>query len=301
MTLQIRNVPDWDDLKLLLEIGRSGSLSAAARRLGLDPSTVSRRIASLEATFRVRLFDRAGGRLLPTPVTEQVTVLAELAEAHVHEIAQLLAGADSEPVGTVRVAVAEPLDSALLVPALATFRQRHPGIVLQLSAGPQLANLARREADLALRFVKPEPSSALVARPLARLTHGLYARQAQVEGFVGGEGSAAAPDEADWVARHVPPGQVRLVVDRMEARLAAVREGLGAALLPDVLARREGLVRLPAEEPPACELWLVAHRELLPVPRIRAVWDFLLSLRDPYGSLRGSDRLATQSRSEPRG
>jgi DNA-binding transcriptional LysR family regulator len=278
VSLQIRNVPDWDDLRLVLEIGRSGSLSAAARRLGLDPSTVSRRIAALEATFRVRLFDRAGGKLAPTAVTEQVRVLAELAEAHVHEIAQLLAGADSAPVGLVRVAVAEPLDSALLVPALPAFRERHPGIVLQLAAGPQLADLARREADLALRFVKPEPSSALVARRLRRLTHGLYARSPEVVGFVLGEGGAAAPGEADWVARHLPADQVRLVVDRMEARLAAVREGLGAALLPDVLGRREGLARLPAEELPTCELWLVAHRELLPVPRIRATWEFLVSL-----------------------
>lgn len=280
MSLQQRKIPSWDDLRLVLEVQRSGSLSAAARTLGMDPSTASRKLASLETTFRVRLLERTSAGAVPTPVSERVAELCELAESHINEIAQLLAGADALPAGTVRIAVAEGIDSEVIIPSLASFWERHPNISLEIVAGPQIANLARREADLALRFVRPDPSSPLVARRVAQLASGVFVKPGLgAERFVDWDVGVASAEEQRFSERHFPADRVMLRVNRVGAKIAAVEAGLGAAVLPESLAEHRGLARLPwPEEPPPCDLWLVGHRELLPVPRVRAAWEFLAEI-----------------------
>ncbi len=274
---------DWDTLRLFLAATRARSLTGAARALGLDQSTASRRLAALEKSLGVRLFDRVPGGLELTPTGQEVLPVAEAAEAQVLEFVRTSAGADVALKGTVRVAVPEAIDSELLVPELGRFYERYPQVVLEVVASPFLANLARREADLALRFVRPE-GGEWVALKAANLESGVWGTRALVARgvakapWVTWDEASAQGEEARWMARHIPVANVRLRTNRVEALVAAAREGLGLAILPDALARRAGgLARL--EQPhalPAAALWLVGHPSLLKVPRVRAVWDWVL-------------------------
>lgn len=269
----------WDDVRLFLAASRARSLTGAARTLGVNQSTASRRLAALEAALGVRLFDRLRDGLEPTPVAADVVPLAEAAEAAMHGFAQAVAGRDAALVGAVRVAVPDAMDSLLVVPELLAFYERYPRIRLEVVASPTLANLARREADLALRFVRPSAGDVVVRR-LARMTSDVWAREGAGSGWITGDEGEGAPDEAAWTAQHIPADAVALRVNRMEARVVAVQAGLGRAVLPDAAAERiPGLVRRPVgAPPPPCDLWLVAHRRLYQVPRVRAVWDFLAEL-----------------------
>jgi DNA-binding transcriptional LysR family regulator len=276
---------DWDALRLFLAASRARSLTGAARALQLDQSTASRRLAALERSLGVRLFDRVPGGLEPTAVAAQVLPLAEAAEAQVLEFVRTSAGADEALEGTVRLAVPERIDSDLLVPELGPFQARYPGIRIELAAGAALLDLSRREADIALRFVRPA-GGELVALRVASLTtgawgvKGLVARGAAAAPWVTTDEGSAFGEEARWLERNVPPGNVRLRCNRVEAIAAAAGHGLGLALLPDALAARTpGLVRLPGVEVgPAAPLWLVAHPALLKVPRVRVTWEFLREL-----------------------
>lgn len=272
----------WDAPGLFLALWREGSLTAAARALGVDQSTASRRLAALESRLGARLFERGPGGLEPTDAARALAPAAESAEAHVMEFARTAAGADREPRGTVRLAVPEAVDSEVVVPALPRFYARHPGITLELVASNALANLARHEADLALRFVRPKGAD-LVARRVATLRAGVWGQRAHAQRgiarahWVVCSDAARTPADAAWIARNVPAANVRLRANRVEAQLAAARQGLGLAVLPDALAERDPTLERCAvdDPPPAATLWLVAHRTLLRVPRVRAVWTFL--------------------------
>lgn len=264
----------WDDVRLFLAAARAGSLTGAGRALGVNQSTASRRLAALEAALGARLFDRHRDGLVPTPLTVDLLPLAERAEAAMFGFLEVVAGQDEGVVGTVRLAVPDGMDSLLVVPELPVFYQRHPGVALEVVGSASLANLARREADLALRFVRPAAGDYVVRR-LASVSVGVWARPGAPARWILAD--EASPEDAAWAERHVPAEAVRLRVNRTEARVAAVQAGLGCALLPDAAARMlGGLERRAQGAPlPACDLWMVAHRPLYRVPRVRAVWDFL--------------------------
>lgn len=272
----------WDDLRLFLAATRRRSLSGAARDLRVNQSTATRRLRALEAGLGVRLFDRLSSGLTPTPLAREVFPLAEDAERAVLAFAAKVAGADVSLTGNVRVAVPDGIDSILLTPRLDAFYRTNPLLRLELVASPGLANLARREADLALRFVRPVAGD-LVTRRIAVMRLGVWGTKRVAKAglsrarWIGWDEGSGGPDELRWTAKHVAAERVVLRTNRIDARLAAVRAGLGLAVLPDVVGALErGLVRVPTSEPLSpLEVWLVSHRELLDTPRIRAAWDFL--------------------------
>ncbi len=269
----------WDDVRLFLAAMRDRSLTGAARTLDVNQSTASRRLTALEAALGVRLFDRLRDGLEPTPVAADVLPLAEAAEAAMLSFGQAVAGRDAALVGAVRLAVPDAMDSLLVVPELPRFYANYPRIALEVVGSPALANLARREADIALRFVRPTAGDVVVRR-LARMDTSAWAREGAPAGWITGDDGEGSPDEVAWAAQHIGADHVVLRVNRMEARLAAVSAGLGRALIPDAAASRVGgLVRVDGLPPaPGCDLWLVAHRRLYQVPRVRAVWDFLAEM-----------------------
>lgn len=279
----------WDDLHLFLVAYRARSLTGAGKALGLDQSTASRRLATLEKRLQARLFDRVPGGLAPTSLAERVLPIAESAEAAAAAFVREVEAADEAVEGVVRVAVPDGIDSEFLVPLLPRLLERHPGLVIELVASHQVANLARREADLALRLVRPRTGD-LVARKVAMLRQGVWAHPRLVTRY--GTALAGLPwvdwddsvsaDEAQWLQHHVPDARVVLRSNRIDALVAAVVAGVGAAVLPDALmqqrnvGRGEPLMRLDAEdEALVCGVWLVAHSALVGVPRVRAVWTFL--------------------------
>lgn len=272
----------WDDLHLFLAAYRSGSLTGAARALGVNQSTASRRLAALEEALGARLFDRVPGGLRPTSLAAAALGHAEAAERAAIGFAGVVAGVDARISGTVRVAVPDGIDSLLVAPMIGGLLERHPGLVLEVVASATVANLARREADLALRMVRP--AGELLCRKVATLENAVWGLERhaatpldRAPWITWDEG--LDPGEAAWSARHVPPERVVLRVNRTEAKLQAARAGVGLVVLPVAIGGRvDELRRIEAPSPPPGDVWLVAHPALRDVPRVDAVWRFLADL-----------------------
>ena len=165
---------NWEDLRHFIVLARAGSLSEASRRLGIDHTTVARRVAALEAALGVRLVDRLPRAYVLTEDGIRIAALGEKLEDDAFAVLRAARAADPSPCGTVRVSAPPVFASTLLAPRLAALRARHPGIVLELVGESRSADLDRREADIALRLAVPKGDD-LVARKIGTLTYGLYA------------------------------------------------------------------------------------------------------------------------------
>ncbi len=276
----------WDDLQLFLVAHRTGSLTRAAARLGLNQSTTSRRLRAFEASLGQRLFDRTPEGLLLTEVGERLLPAAERAEAAALEAARVCMGTDAEIEGEVRIAISEGLSFYLVAPAIPRLQERHPGIRVTLLVSEAIADLTRREADLALRFVRPTRGD-LVAQRIYAGGYGIFCapslaarlgkgphRLATVP-FVGWDATQSHFPEGGWEQRAGVRCAVRAT--SLPTRIALAVAGCGAIeLARDWGATLPGLVELDTEPCPLrAEVYLVTHRGIRDVPRIRAVWDFL--------------------------
>jgi DNA-binding transcriptional LysR family regulator len=268
---------EWDDLRVFLAAQRAGSFSRAAVLLGLRQSTVSRRIAALEGEVGGALFLRSRSGLVPTARGVALASAAGELEAAAAKALRAAAGAEQEVAGEVRLAVAPGVASLWLAPRLPQLFDRHPGLELELVVNTSVADLTRREADLALRFARPAGDD-LVARRLGALAHGVLCPRRWLDTpwadlpWVLVTVPGLATPEATWTTQHAGRPPVLRTTD-YDAALAAVRAGVGAmlgsaALAGDDLALREP----PAPVPPPAPLWLVAHRATRRSPRVDAVW-----------------------------
>lgn len=286
MTVQKRTVPlDWDDVRVFLELARAGSLSAAARTLRISHATVGRRIAALEATLGRALVERRPDGYALTPEGEAVRALAEGMDAHALAILRR-GGWEVGLTGTVRLTMTQALADRFLVPRLGPLRARHPGLDLEVAADNRALSLARREADLAIRLARPQRGE-LVARRLATMAYGLYAVPGAADAFIVYDETLAELPEAVWLAGHTKGRRIAFRSNSVQAQMAAAKAGFGTALLPCWLAAAEpDLHPVPAAEPPPPrEAWLVLHRDLKDVPRVRAVADHLVALFDAERAL----------------
>jgi len=285
----------WDDLQVVLAIGRAGSLVGAAERLGVNTSTVARRLDALEQALGVHLFDRSPTGIAPTELAEALLPVAETMERTVTEALHLVEGRETEPEGTVRITAPPGLANWFIAPALIRLRARHPKLTIELDASIGYADLTRREADLALRIARPrsgdllavrltEAPSVIVAAPaLIERLGGRVDRLDALDWITWGADLTSFPD-ARWIAANVDAARIVLRTSSMDAQIQAAQSGLGAILVPRPFARWIGLAevplarsldkRLPAT--PSGALWLVGHRALRDVPRVRAVWDFIV-------------------------
>lgn len=269
----------WDDLRLFLLAAEAGSFTAAAPHAGLEQSTLSRRIAALEAQLGGALFLRARSGLTLTEQGERVLPLAREVRLRIQEIGEM---AHREVTGTVRIALTEGMASEGLVAALPPLLAAHPHLQIVLVTGDTVSDLSRREADLALRFVRPARGD-LVCKRAGALAQGVWGTPAwadrawaDLEWIRFDPGPFAAP-EAAWIARHGvrPP---RLVTNGYLSLLAALRQGLGVGVIADIIGHHSpGLVRLahPHPEPEPQVVFLVGHAASRHTPRVAAVWDFL--------------------------
>ncbi len=279
-------VEDWDDVRYFLAVARAGGFTAAARRLGVNQSTVSRRIAELEESVGSDLFHRSTREFMPTELAGHLLARAEAIERAVTEFDRAARDTDV-PAGIVRVATAEELASALLVPAFPTLRSQHPRVQLQIVGEGRVSRLDRGEADVALRVVRPTRGE-LIGRRVATFEYAAYAsrgylrrcsgqRLADMEWLSLDDPHGVLP-EARWVADLLGPRAPALATNNtLDLALAAAR-GAGAVLLPGLLAdRHANLVRLAPDDPPVLsrQLWLVTHRSLAQVARVRVVMDWI--------------------------
>lgn len=274
----------WEDIRYFLELTRAGSLSGAARALAVEHSTVARRVESLEKTLGLRLFDRLPRGWQLTAEGEDVVGLAEQMEANVFAFERAAIGAGAER-GKVRVSAPPSLVSQFLVPRLAAMRPRWSSIALELVGELHEVNLARREADLALRLGRPsEPS--LVAKCLGPIGFGLYAqanypsRQPEEWEFIGFDESLRHVPQQQWLEAYAEQRPFSMRSNSQTALQAAARAGLGVACLPHYLAKLDPeLVSIATPTPaPTRELWLVLQADVRRSPRVRAIADVLTEI-----------------------
>ncbi|AUX38932.1 hypothetical protein SOCE26_003130 [Sorangium cellulosum] len=274
---------DWADLRLFLEVARTGSFSAAARKLGIEQSTVSRRMATLERTLRVAVFDRRPGGSMLTPLGEQLRRHAETMESGADQFVREASGHEREAEGLVRLALTESIAVHGVIPrVLPALAEKHPRVSLRLLTSYEVADLGHREAEIAVRFFRPKSGDLVAARvvtlPTVPIAHRRLSKKSRDElDWVGVDLGGTSTIEEDYQKRHVKKAP-KLIVSSYVAQIEAVRAGLGAAILPSsALDLDDDLVELDLGLPagPVLELWLVTPRGLRQVPRVAAVWSAL--------------------------
>jgi DNA-binding transcriptional LysR family regulator len=288
---------NWDDLRYFLAVARSGSLSAASRRLTDSPATISRRLEQLETALGHSLFQRQSRGLILTGSGQRLLERAETAEAAILALERAAAGEREDTGGLVRLATAEALASHLIAPALPALRAQHPALLLALRTEVRTVSLARREADIALRLIRPDQGDYR-RQKVGTLGFGLYCASslplpAEPWGmaFIGWDEAYQDIPAASWVKE---PALSRLAVTAtsMLSQLALAEAGMGSVILPCLVANASPHLRCLLGPPDvgSLDLWLVTHRDLDRAPAIRAVRDFLASLcRDHAKRLRGEE------------
>lgn len=283
---------DWNTIRDFLAVARAGSLNQAANTLGVNATTVGRRVEALETALGVRLFQRAQTGFVLTDEGRDLVDRAEQVEDAALAFERLAEPTDTVS-GHVRLATAENLANFIILPALSSLRRKHPNLVVEVLADIQSANLHRREADLALRLVRPTQGNVTIKR-LGEMRYGLYAssqylsqrRDAKnncdigrldTDQFIAWSDHYQNLPAAKWVERTLQGRSPALVVTSLYAQLVAARESLGMAVLPCFLAASEPSLRhVPSEaDTIKQDLWLVLHSDLVASARVRAVADFL--------------------------
>lgn len=270
---------DWDDLKIVLAISREGTLTGAARVLGLTQPTMGRRLAAFEERMGARLLQRMPSGYVLTPLGESVLVHAERIEAEVQAAERAMLGRDVALAGTVRVTTVDLLAPTIVVPAIRTLRASHPGICVELVPDTRLLSLSKREADIALRPSRFR-GNEIHARCVGTFSLGIYAsRSALSEGaplpLVTTLDDQATLPETAWLRSLYPDAPVALQSNDRHVHFQAAVSGLGLVVLSRFHADREPELVLLHEADPATnrELWLGVHADLRHTPRIRAVID----------------------------
>ncbi len=278
---------DWDNARVFLAIYRRGTLRGAAAELQIDQATAGRRLAALETALDARLFLRTPKRYVPTPAGELALLAAEQMEAGALALQRQMQGVDERPEGLVSLACTDTIATVFLMPALVALRRRHPGVVVRLIASTQLSNLTRREADLAVRSVRPEAPD-LIARHLGERAVGLYASTDYLA-------QRGMPEPGNGLAGHdivvyergirgasheqlcqEPTYAARAVLEVNSGMMLghAVAAGLGIGELPTHLAALfPSLRRIWPDRTDPYDMWLVMHGDLHRTARVRAAAD----------------------------
>lgn len=288
----------WDDLGVVLAIHRERTLAGAAAALKIDASTASRRLRALEEVLGATLFERTPEGLVPTELVQRILPHAEAAAAAAWAVTSEAAGHEATATGLVRLAVADAFAVYMLAPHVADLVDAHPGLAIDLHASPDLVDLTRFEADIAVRFVRPTQGDLVYHR-------------------VGSTGGYAAFIHRRYLERYGPPGDgplhwlgwstrkshlrearafaelvdevPRVSADDLVVLMEAWRNGAGALLLPAVLAKLDpDAIALPSPgaEAFSMDIFIVTHRSMRDVPRVRVVHDWLIELLEIFDGAR---------------
>jgi DNA-binding transcriptional LysR family regulator len=284
---------DWEDVRHFLAAAQSGTLSGAARSLKVDHATVSRRLAALEADLDVKLVDRLPRSCRLTSVGRQVFDRAVEMETAADGIARLAKAAHAPLFGRITLSAPPVLVTHLLTDQLTRFREKHPDIRLSLSSQPQRVSLSRREADVAVRFIRPEEISS-VTRKIGTMAFGLYAHRSYAHlaapdrwEFIGWDQTFADTPAQSWLVGIASRRPIVCELTYSSEHLIAVRAGVGVAGLPCFIGDRDrDLVRINERVPHfARDIWLLVHSDLHKTPAVRAVMDFVVAAVAEYPDL----------------
>jgi DNA-binding transcriptional LysR family regulator len=280
----------WDDFRLVRAIAEHRSLGGAAQALGVNNSTVFRRLNSLEETLGVRMFERARSGYLLTSAGEEMVALAGRLQDSILDFERRIAGQDVRPSGELRVTTTDTMFSHLVAPMFCAFRQKYPEITLDFVIENRILNLSRRDADVAIRATA-EPPETLVGRRVATLGWGTYAADGLMAemGLKPGEGSGSANVRwigygdpmtltagGRWLSAHIPGERMVAKVNTMSAMASAVTAGLGIGLMPCFIGehlpgvQRVERIKLGVDS----GIWVLTHPDLKKAARVRAFLEF---------------------------
>lgn len=275
---------NWDDLRFFLETARQGSLSAAARALGVNQSTVSRRIASFEAKLETRLFDRLPSGYAPTEAGTALIDMAERVENEVSAMERQVSGENLNLRGVLRVTAADITTTRFLLPHLKAFAEAYPEIKLDLVSTYSHLSLSRREADVAIRVAKKVPET-LVGRRIARISQSFFIA-ADLYDALGGQ---VDPEAHPWVGweneewnqyqflNRFPKAVIRFRTNSALVMIDAVKAGFGIGALACYHSDAEPELRriVPFSEEVRLSMWLLTHPDLRRTARVRMFMDFM--------------------------
>jgi len=280
---------NWDDVRIFLAVARAGQILGAARRLGLNHATVSRRVAALEESLNARLFRRLTTGSELTPAGEHLLGLAERMEEDMIAARADLAGEGDEISGTVRIGAPDGFGVAFLAPRLGELTEKYPTLSVQLVPVPRSFSLSRREADIAITVERPT-EGRLVAAKLVDYTLGLYASKDYVAAngmpasleelkghrLVGYVGDLVISPTLDYATEIMPSWKAGFQVSSALGQTMAVRSGAGIGILHSFIARDfRDLVHVPIGPTIKRAYWLVYHESMRPLRRVQAVSAFI--------------------------
>jgi len=276
---------NWDDLRFVLAIARTGTLSAAALRLGVNQTTVSRRLLGCEQTLSRPLFLRSGGQLKATRFAERFIKLGEDIEKQLVSLNPLPQSHDQPVSGTVRLTTVTGLGSSFIIPALPDFYQQFTHIQLDITTGNASLNIDHREADIAIRMARPKQGQFLM-RKLCDVGYGIFAHSDYAPARDGTPCWITLDDqlshipEMRWLNSHYPDRMDVLKVADTPSLMAAVKAGIGQAILPFFKARSEPSLRClsGADSLLTREFWLLTHPAVKTTPRFKVTADWIYNL-----------------------
>lgn len=304
----------WELYRSFLGVLREGSLSGAARALGVTQPTVGRHVAALEAALRVPLFTRSSSGLMPTDVALALRAHAEAMESTADALARAATSFGEDVRGVVRISASDVVGVEVLPPIVARLRQRHPALTVELALTNRVQDLLRREADIAVRMTRPGQTQ-LIARHIGGIELGLHAHR----DYLARRGT---PRDAGELVRHALIGHDRptafirqiaksfpgfdrgafaLRTDSDLAQLALIRCGAGIGACQAALAKRDpALVRvLPKAFAGRLDMWVTMHEDLRGSPRCRAAFDALAEGLDAYVDEQRAPAIARRRRPLP--
>lgn len=278
------NQLSWDDLRIIKTLSECGNRNDTAKKLGINVSTVSRRVAQVEKTLGVALFDHRRSGYMLTAEGEELRALGERVELDIVSVARRVSRAGEGPLGKLRITTSDSLLLYFLTPIIADFKALNEGVAIEVLVGNQTLSLARDESDIAVRATK-KPSESLVGRKLATIAWASYGSVkktptsdpfASDQAWVSYSGALCGLKATSYVESRVPAHCISYRTDSVAAASAAIVAGLGFGYLPCMLGDiTPGLMRVgPVVTELQDELWLLTHQDIRKSWRVKAFMTF---------------------------
>lgn len=283
---------NWDDVRFFIAVAREGSVTRAAEALGVNYTTVARRISALENRLNTRLFDRIANGHVMTAAASSVLDRALAMEKEMIALDRTVFGQDEKLSGKLRLATIDIAATYLVFPHFADFLQRYPDIELEISVSDAEVDISRREADIVLRMVEGEPPQDAIGVHVADVEFSIYGSTTYLATrpdlntastqilrwlLVPGQRELPALFRSDWITKIFPLARPGMRIDSMVVMLSALRHGFGICGLPRFVGDAEPkLAMVPntlAEQ--KMSLWLLHHADLRKTSRVRVLRDFL--------------------------
>ena len=294
-----REEPKWESYRSFLSVMTQGSLSAAARELALTQPTLGRHIDALEEDLGLSLFTRSQSGLIPTQAARELLPHAQAMAAAADALVRTSSGAGAEERGTVRLTASVIIGGEVLPPILTEFREKHPAIAIELVLSDVTADLLRRDADIAVRMVRPK-QEALLARKIGRIALGLHAHRRYLDrhgtprtldelrdhAVIGFDKETAVVQSLRKLGMPLTRDMFALRCDADLAQLAALRAGFGLGVCQYGIARRDPdlVAVLPGAFTFEIEMWLAMHKDLRGTRRMRLLFDHLAAGLSAYAA-----------------